>query len=169
MNLLGILNNIFGDFIFFMEVNLSECFSEAITEVLSKLCQYKDVVITSPEKTTFSSVKEDLAIFLDVSGKLRGSLIYSMSDKFAIELSSLMIGFPVSEINDLPKSSLAEVGNIISGKAMTKLSEKGYYCETTIPIVLKKEAKIPFKNPVGISFKVETPIGDLFVGISLRE
>lgn len=152
-----------------MEVNLSECFSEAITEVLSKLCQYEDVVISSPEQTSFSTVNDDIAIFLDISGKLRGSLFYSMSNSFAIELASLMIGFPVSEINDLPISSLAEVGNIISGKAMTKLSEKGYYCETTIPLVLKKDAKIPFKNPVGISFKAETPIGELFVGISLRE
>lgn len=152
-----------------MEVNLSECFSEAVVDVLSRLCQYRDVNISPIEQTTFSTVKDDIAIFLDVSGKLRGSLIYSMSNSFAIELSSLMIGFPVSEINELPKSTLSEVGNIISGKALTKLSEKGYYCETTIPLVLKKDAKIPFKNQVGISFKAETPIGDLFVGISLRE
>lgn len=152
-----------------MEVNLSEYFSEAVVDVLSRLCQYKDVNISPYEQTTFSTVNDDIAIFLDVSGKLRGSLIYSMSNSFAIDLSSLMIGFPVSEINELPKSTLAEVGNIISGKALTKLSEKGYYCETTIPLVLKKGAKIPFKNPVGISFKAETPIGDLFIGISLRE
>ncbi|MFN8671528.1 MAG: chemotaxis protein CheX [Candidatus Sericytochromatia bacterium] len=152
-----------------MKSNFNSCFSNAVKEVISNLCQCEDITNTEFEMKEFSFFSADISIFLNISGKLRGSIFYSMSKDFALELSSIMIGFPISEIDELSKSSLLELANMISGKAMTKLSDLGHYCETSIPVFMNKGDEIPFKNTLGVHFETETPIGVLYTGISLRE
>ncbi|MEK7432334.1 MAG: chemotaxis protein CheX [Cyanobacteriota bacterium] len=152
-----------------MKLNFNICFAEAIKEVISSICQCDDVLTYEFEMKEFSDFEDDISMFLNITGKYRGSVFYSMNKSLAIELSSIMIGFPISDIDELAKSSLLELANMISGKAMTKFSEKGYYCETSIPVIMKKNDKIPFKNSLGVYFETETPIGNIYTGISIRE
>lgn len=152
-----------------MKPNISEFFSLSVKEVLASLCQC-DVEIGRSKMRNLSQTIEEVTIYLEATGKLRGQILYIMDKSFALELASNMVGLPITEMDELTMSALSEVGNIITGSSMTKLSELGYYCETTIPtIILGKDKQLPIVDSVGVLIPCKTPIGNLYIGISLRE
>ena len=123
-----------------MKDSISEAFSSSIKEVLISLCNC-DVSIDTPQEIEFSKTLGDISIILEINGQLRGQVIYTMSETFSLEIASQMMEMPITEIDDLTLSALSEIGNIVTGNATTKLSGLGFYCETTIPKVVKGKDK----------------------------
>lgn len=152
-----------------MKPNISEYFSLSVKEVLASLCQC-EVEIGRAKMRNLSQTIDEVTIFLEAAGKIRGQILYIMSKEFALELASTMVGLPITDMDELSLSALSEVGNIITGSTMTKLSELGYYCETTIPtIILEKDKALPIIDSIGVFIPCKTPIGTLNIGVSLRE
>ncbi len=145
--------------------NLSEAFSLAVQDVLANLCQC-EVTIDSSQDRQFDKTFDEITIVINVIGKVNGNVLYMMNKKFGLELASNMIGMPILDLEEFGISALSEVANIITGNAMTKLSDQGNYCEATPPqiiIGLKKQLKL--KNSHGLIIQTTTPIGNLNIGI----
>lgn len=152
-----------------MKPVITESFSNSVKDVLASLCQC-EIQIGKSKMKNISQTFEEITIMLEITGKLRGQILYVMSRDFALELASIMIGMPIVEMDELGMSALSEIGNIITGSSMTKLSELGYYCETTIPlVVIGKDQPLPIIDSVGVTIPCTTPIGGLTIGISIRE
>ena len=47
----------------------------------------------------------------------------------AIGIFSAMMGEPVTELDDLGRSAIGELGNMITGQAAIMLEEAGYTCD----------------------------------------
>jgi chemotaxis protein CheX len=152
-----------------MKPNLSEVISNSVKEVLADLCQC-EIQTGKAKMRNISQTLEEITILLEVSGKLKGQILYIMEKSFALELASIMIGMPIINIDELSMSALSEIGNIITGNAMTKISELGYYCETNIPVVITgKDKPLPVNDPLGSVIPGSTPIGNFMIGLSIRE
>lgn len=152
-----------------MRSKVTETLALSVKEVLANLCQC-EVKVNDPEPKDLSKTTEEITILLRISGKIQGKVFYMMNKKFGLELASNMIGMPINEVDELGISALSEIGNIITGNAMTKLSEIGYYCEATTPqIIIGVEQPVKSLDPLGMVMKSETPIGDLYIGIITSE
>ena len=151
-----------------MKPNLSEAFSLSVKEVLANLCQC-EVTVSEAQPRDLSKTVEDITIILEMVGKIKGQIVYMMNKDFGLELASNMIGMPISEVDELDElgmSALSEIGNIITGSALTKLSDAGFYCETTIPkIILGKDKPLKVFDPLAMTLVSSTPIGNLNIGI----
>jgi chemotaxis protein CheX len=62
-------------------------------------------------------------IVLGVTGQLEGMIIYGMSVFTADKIASQMLGTTIRTFDELAASAIAELGNMISGNALTKLAE----------------------------------------------
>lgn len=80
---------------------------------------------------------EDIIIMVGLTGKIRGQVIFSMKKTLAMSIaSSMMFGMPVTEFDEISKSAISELANMILGNTATLLYNRGVSIEITPPSLL---------------------------------
>ncbi len=80
---------------------------------------------------------ESVLIIVGITGKIRGQAIFTMNKNVAYKIASaMMFGMPVDELNEISKSALSELTNMILGNTATILYNKGIGIEITPPSLL---------------------------------
>lgn len=119
-----------------MNIEYINPFIEASQTVLKQIANIdaklgKVFLKTSPYKG------ECIVIIVGITGKIRGQAIFSMDKNTAFSIASaMMFGMPVDELNDISKSALSELTNMILGNTATLLYNKGIGIEITPPSLL---------------------------------
>jgi chemotaxis protein CheX len=86
-------------------------------------------------KEAFQS--DHIAVIVGLTGRIRGQVVISLSKDTALSVASLMMGgMPVAELDDLSKSAISELGNMIMGNTATILASRGIGIEITPPSLL---------------------------------
>ncbi len=83
---------------------------------------------------------ESILIIVGITGKIRGQAVFTMTKSVAFKIASaMMFGMPVEELNEISKSALSELTNMILGNTATILYNKGIGIEITPPSLLLGE------------------------------
>lgn len=78
-----------------------------------------------------------LAIRLEMTGDVVGHVLIRFTEENAKKIaSSMMMGMPIEELDDMSISALSELGNMIMGGASIHLEENGLHTDITTPKVL---------------------------------
>jgi chemotaxis protein CheX len=76
----------------------------------------------------------EVVITIGVTGDLGGSVVLSMSENTGKALASkMMFGMEVPELNDMAKSAIAELGNMVAGNSAGYFHEMGLKIDITPP------------------------------------
>lgn len=85
--------------------------------------------------STFSS--DNVVIIIGVAGEIKGQVFFSMNSTTACNIAStMMFGTEVKELDDMAKSAIAELGNMIMGNVSTEFFNNGIKIDITPPTVL---------------------------------
>lgn len=77
---------------------------------------------------------DTVAIIVGLTGKIRGQVVFTMSSAVAMSIASaMMMGMPVTELDEISKSAISEMTNMILGNTATILYNKGIGIEITPP------------------------------------
>jgi chemotaxis protein CheX len=80
---------------------------------------------------------DNLIIIVGLTGNIRGQVIFSMNKEVALLIASkMMFGMPLTELDDMSKSAISELTNMILGNTATILFNKGIIVEITPPSLL---------------------------------
>ena len=102
-------------------------------QILSQVCNIQTKLGTL-SKDNLSIDGEPLFIMLGVTGEISGQVCIVFDIDVAQDIASrMMMGMPVTEIDDMAKSALSELGNMIMGNAATLLSNKNFRIDITPP------------------------------------
>jgi chemotaxis protein CheX len=119
-----------------MNVQFLNPFVEAAVEVLqaeTKIQMKRGALLL--EKGPYKS--DDITVVIGLVGHVEGTVFYSMSVATAKSLASRMLGEPVETFDSLAQSGIAELGNVVTGRASIKLAEAGYESTISPPTVLE--------------------------------
>lgn len=116
-----------------MKVQYLHPFLESASFVIQQVCQ---VSISRGElemqEWTFREGHTWLRI--GMTGQVRGEVFFGIQDDLALRIvSAMMGGYPISEMDEMGKSAISELGNMISGNASTILSNQGIVIDITPP------------------------------------
>lgn len=115
-------------------------------------------------------MSKEVKVHLGITGNLEGVVFLGMSAQSACELTSIMLGEQVAGINEIVHSAIAELGNVISGKASGILEKQGFMTDITTPtVVVGIEAKISTTSLKPILITLTTDVGDLVLMVALRD
>ncbi len=85
-------------------------------------------------------VQDHIWIQIDMTGYFSGMVMFGLKETVALRIvSAMMGGFVLTEMDEMGKSAISELGNMISGNASTILSNQGYAVDITPPRVIKSE------------------------------
>jgi chemotaxis protein CheX len=81
-------------------------------------------------------VTEDVTVIISLVGRVEGTVFYSMQEATARDLAGRMLGETLEEFDVLAQSGIAELGNVITGRASVKLAAAGYEATISPPTLL---------------------------------
>lgn len=113
----------------------------------------------------------DITALVRVSGDLVGWVSYELRKKDALRVVSAMLTERVFEIDEIGRSALGEMANMITGNAATALEIAGYTCELKPPEFLTGVGQEypPTPAPIQIRADFRSSFGILAVRIALGE
>ncbi|PKM49525.1 MAG: chemotaxis protein CheX [Firmicutes bacterium HGW-Firmicutes-7] len=110
-------------------------FIEAAQTVIRDFCHI-EAKVGKPFLTQATYEGSTLMVIVGITGDLRGQVLINMSSEVACSLAShMMMGMPVNELNDMAKSAISELANMILGNAATLFSKKAINLDITPPSV----------------------------------
>lgn len=113
---------------------------------------------------------DDVTVIISLVGRVEGNVFYSMSENTARVLASRILGETITEFSNLAQSGIAELGNVITGRASVKLSEAGYESTISPPTLLcGKGATISTLDYARIVVPLTNEDTCLVIHLALRE
>ena len=113
----------------------------------------------------------EVTVSVGVAGDVEGLVLYGMDSMTAHRIVGTMLGKnPLWLEDEIVESGVAEVGNMITGRASMELEEQGYFCDITPPTVLIGRdiliSTVEFQRlevPLNLSF------GQIILHVALRQ
>lgn len=106
----------------------------ASTKILKEMC-FVDTKLGKPMMKNPLFLDNTLVIFIGFTGAMKGQVMIAFEHEIACDIASKMIMMPVTEIDELAKSAICELGNMILGNTATIFSTKGIEIDITPPTV----------------------------------
>ncbi|SDG69071.1 chemotaxis protein CheX [Desulfosporosinus hippei] len=92
-------------------------------------------------------MSESILVLIGITGGFHGSVVMTFSKEICCKLASAMMGCPlISELDEIAKSAIAELCNMILGHTATLFSRKEIIVDITPPTILTGD-NIQFSIP----------------------
>jgi chemotaxis protein CheX len=112
----------------------------------------------------------DIAVIVGLVGQVEGRVLFDMSQETSLKIVSKMNDEEIADFDELAKATITELGNMITGRAVTKLSEMGYRFDVTPPAIFQGEnMSISDIEIEALIVPVDTPLGKIEINVALRE
>ncbi|GIP31238.1 chemotaxis protein CheX [Paenibacillus sp. J2TS4] len=126
-----------------MKAEYINSFLESAASVLEQLIQVRPMIGQHGVK---EMVMLDNYVWIQIglTGQMDGDVMFGLHEGVALKLvSAMMGGFVLTELDDIGRSAISELGNMISGNASTLLFNQGLTVDITPPqIILPASTKI---------------------------
>ncbi len=113
------------------------------------------------------------AVYIGISGDLKGRVIYDMGRTTAVKIASAMNQEELPGLNDMVRSTIQELGNIISGNASSKLHAEldGKHIDITPPsMIVGDDTQISDSvSSKYLMVPLNTNYGQLIINVNIRE
>lgn len=80
-----------------------------------------------------------VGICLGITGKLRGQVVFSMQNSLACKIASKMMREEIEELDEVSRSAVTELANMIMGRTAATLFNNGVKIDITPPAFLLGE------------------------------
>ena len=115
-------------------------------------------------------ITDDVTVIIALVGAVEGNVFYSMSQTTAIQLASRMMSEKLHALDSLAQSGIAELSNVITGRASMKLSDAGFEATISPPsLLIGKGASISTLDFPRVIVPLQTSEGDLIIHLALRQ
>ena len=153
-----------------MQIQYINPFIESATNILEQIA---GISSERGELSLRSSTQAryEVAAVLGIVGEVRGQVVYSMSMTTAKGVASQMMGgIQVEEFDEIAKSAIAELGNMITGNASTLLEKQGIRCSISPPtLITGHEIHVSAVKIQTLIVPLNTDVGILEIAVGLQK
>lgn len=112
-----------------------------------------------------------LVVLIGLAGEIRGNVIISFNNKLACQIASIMICEDISELDEISKSAISELSNVIVGNAISIFSLNNIDIDITPPTVLTGDnMKLSPNQSTTICLPLQFEDGEMIeIDISFKE
>lgn len=113
---------------------------------------------------------DDVTAVVGISGDVSGSLYLSMTEETALAIVGAMLGQPAPEFDEIAKSGIAELANVVAGTAGIALGAAGLRTNISPPLLLHGAgARLSSLDRQRLVVTLRTSLGPVAVHLALRQ
>ena len=111
-----------------------------------------------------------VVVVVGIIGEVKGQVAYSFSEETAKMIAStMMMGMPVDTFDEMAKSAVSELSNMISGNASTAIAAKGFIIDIAPPTLITGEnMRLATNVKKSLVVPVSTTAGNIDIWVSLE-
>jgi len=111
----------------------------------------------------------EVSVILGVTGDVKGQVIYGLSQETALGIAKrMMMGMDLEAFDDVARSAIGELGNMITGNATGILEKEGILTNISPPtIVSGKEVSVSSSEGPILVVPLATEAGSLEINVCL--
>lgn len=133
-----------------MNNKILEHFLKATNEVFQMMFDV-EFDFSVPMETRSLCYKEGhVCAEITLKGDIKGTISYSFNMETALDLVEIMSGMEITEVDEFVTSALGEIANIISGNALTTLSQEDIISDLEPPMIITESRKYEKNDNVHI-------------------
>ena len=112
----------------------------------------------------------EVAVVVGLVGQVEGRVVIDFSKNTALQIVSVMNGETFTEFDEMANATLTELGNMITGRAVTKLAELGYKFDVTPPAIFCGASTIADANQIeSLIVPLNMTVGTVTINVAVRE
>lgn len=113
---------------------------------------------------------KEVSVLIGITGEVEGNVVYGVHRSVALDIAGKMMGQPQKQLDDLAKSAIAELGNIITGHASAIFEKNKIACAISPPsLIIGKGTRIQTAGIPRLIIPLDIGFGEIEIGVSLRE
>lgn len=144
-------------------------FFQAAQEVLESELGTSVQLSSVIKSAAYDYTTRDVTVLVAVTGDLEGTALYSYSTPCALGVVSHLMGSPMECLDELAESGVAEVGNVITGRACVLFAEDGLTCNIAPPVVITGgSSHVHAPNIPRWMAVADTPYGPIDIHVAIR-
>ncbi len=115
-------------------------------------------------------ITEDVTVMLSLVGAVEGTVFYALGNPLGLALIGNMLGEKLETVTSLAQSGLAELGNVITGRASVKLAQAGFESQISPPtLLLGRGSTLSTLDMPRLVVGLNSDFGTLTVHLAIRE
>lgn len=112
----------------------------------------------------------EITVLIGITGDLEGTVLFGTNEAMAMNIVYELTGERKVFYDETSESAIAEIGNVISGRAATMYAQQGINCMISPPSVITGRGTIISSvNMTRILIPLQTRLGDIEIAASLRK
>lgn len=113
---------------------------------------------------------DEVTVLINLVGQVQGVVLFGLSEQLGKKLVSKMMDQEFESFDSLAQSGVAELGNVISGRATVLLSDAGFQSTISPPTMITgKGVQISTLDFPRIVVPLSCEFGDMVIHLALRE
>ncbi|HLT57928.1 MAG: chemotaxis protein CheX [Limnochordales bacterium] len=112
----------------------------------------------------------EVTVLIGITGQLEGTVLYGSDEALAVNIVYELTGERKVFFDDTCESAIAELGNVISGRAAVLFESQGIDVTISPPSIIRGRGTIiSTVNITRLIIPLRTRLGDLDIAVALRE
>ncbi len=118
---------------------IPDLMNQSVKHVFSSMLSLELELRSDPASPGDASVAQpEIISSVGIAGQAKGVLHVQMSEEFATQAASSMLGMSLAEVGPSEVSDvIGELSNMIGGDFVSKLSDVGFPCRLSVPAVVR--------------------------------
>ncbi|NJN93728.1 MAG: chemotaxis protein CheX [Anaerolineales bacterium] len=114
-------------------------------------------------------VTKDVSVLISLVGDVWGIAVISLSFETAKAITARILDQEMTDFNELAQSGIGELGNVVVGRASTRLAEQGYRTDISVPtLIVGKGSRISTLGIDRLIVPLETELGIIRLDLALK-
>jgi len=112
-----------------------------------------------------------VAMVIGVTGQVNGRIVFDMTEDVAVKLASAMNGENFTALDKMVMSTMGELANMITGRAVTRLEKENLAFHFTPPTMITGKDLSVFEqgDMEALIIPVETGLGMIEINVAFKE
>ena len=111
----------------------------------------------------------EVSVIVSFTGGIQGHMLLGMSREAACAMASTLLMEEVTAFDDMTRSGVAEIANIVAGGCATALHREGFQTNITVPSVIAGErVQISWPNLFILETVLGLPVGEVHMAVGLK-
>lgn len=122
-----------------MDVKFINPFIQAVLDIMPQL-GFQQVTRTGLQLKSNKIIASGVVLTVGFVGEKKGNVVYVIEMEGAKQIAStMMMGMPVTEFDEMAESAVSELSNMLSANASIHFSEIGIHTDISVPALIYGE------------------------------
>ena len=151
-----------------MDVKMINPFIEAIMHIMPQL-GFRSITKGRLSVGDQFMASKGVTVLVGLTDEMRGNVAYNMTEETAKKIAStMMMGMPVSTMDEMAQSAISELTNMVTGNAATNFEKYGLKVDISPPTLFigsEFKAKVSSNKFLVVEMVVDSLLLELNIGL----